>query len=306
MNKYEDEIVTHIKHGNLEYLQFKILNSYNVKNCITLRHGGVSVGEHESLNFRVLGTDNVENVKENLRRIKADMNFSDIHKATQAHTDNVVIIDSKNKDKYKFENFCSEEIDGYITKEKDIATLITTADCNPIIIFDTKNMVVANVHAGWKGVINRIYIKAIEVMQKKFDSKVEDIIVCIGPSIRHCCFTSKEESFKEKFTNVFDYSKDYMYYEKDNTENDNYDEYLDEYYLTDENYTDYDKDNTTFHIDLIKILKHEFIEKGIKEDNIYVADICTRCNTDDFFSYRKAVQSGQKDYATMATIVQLN
>ena len=279
MNKYEDEIVTHIKHGNLEYLQFKILNSYNVKNCITLRHGGVSVGEHESLNFRVLGTDNVENVKENLRRIKADMNFSDIHKATQAHTDNVVIIDSKNKDKYKFENFCSEEIDGYITKEKDIATLITTADCNPIIIFDTKNMVVANVHAGWKGVINRIYIKAIEVMQKKFDSKVEDIIVCIGPSIRHCCFTSKEESFKEKFTNVFDYSKDYMYYEKD---------------------------NTTFHIDLINILKHEFIEKGIKEDNIYVADICTRCNTDDFFSYRKAVQSGQKDYATMATIVQLN
>lgn len=279
MNKYEDEIVTHIKHGNLEYLQFKILNSYNVKNCITLRHGGVSIGEHESLNFRVLGTDNVENVKENLRRIKVDMNFSDIHKATQAHTDNVVIIDGKNKDKYKFENFCSEEIDGYITKEKDIATLITTADCNPIIIFDTKNRVVANVHAGWKGVINRIYIKAIEVMQKKFDSKVEDIIVCIGPSIRHCCFTSKEESFKEKFTNVFDYSKDYLYYEKD---------------------------NTTLHIDLIKILKHEFIEKGIKKDNIYVADICTRCNTDDFFSYRKAVQSGQKDYATMATIVQLN
>jgi hypothetical protein len=116
-------------------------------------------------------------------------------------------------------------------------------------------------------------------MKENFNSNVEDIIVCIGPSIRKCCFTSKEEIFKEKFTNTFKYSNEYLVYEKD---------------------------NETFHIDLIQILKHELENVGILPQNIHVADICTRCNSDDFYSYRFAVQNGKKDYATMATIVQIS
>ena len=57
MNKYEDEEILHVKNGELEYLQFKALNKYNVLHCITLRHGGVSTNEHSSLNFRNKGTD---------------------------------------------------------------------------------------------------------------------------------------------------------------------------------------------------------------------------------------------------------
>ena len=160
-----------------------------------------------------------------------------------------------------------------------IATLITTADCNPIIIYDKAKNVVANVHAGWKGVINRIYINAIKLMQEKYESQVEDLVICIGPSIRKCCFTSQEDSFKEKFTSVFEYAEDYL---------------------------EYEEDKVTFHIDLIKILKHEFENVGVDESQIHVAPICTRCSTDDFFSYRYAVQNKFKDYGTMATIVELS
>lgn len=279
MNKYDSKEILHVKNGDLEYLQFKILNEYNVKNCITLKHGGVSEGELASLNFRTLGTDKLENVLTNLDIISKELNFTNVHKGKQAHTDKVLILDKENKEEYVFKNLNPNEVDGYITNEKGIATLITTADCNPVIIFDTKNRVIANVHAGWKGVINRIYINAIKVMKEKYNSNVEDIIVCIGPSIRKCCFTSQEESFKEKFTNVFKYEEDYL---------------------------EYEEDNKTFHIDLIEILKHEFKETGIKEENIHVADICTRCNTDDFYSYRETVQNKRKDYATMATIVEVN
>ena len=116
-------------------------------------------------------------------------------------------------------------------------------------------------------------------MKEKYNSKVEDIIVCIGPSIRKCCFTSKEDSFKEKFTSVFKYQDKYLTYEDD---------------------------KETFHIDLIEILKTELKNIDIKEENIHVANICTRCECDNFFSYRKATQSGKKDYATMACIVELD
>ena len=279
MNKYEDEEILHVKNGELEYLQFKALNKYNVLHCITLRHGGVSTNEHSSLNFRNKGTDKVENVKENLRRIREELNFSNVYKANQDHTDSVIHINSDNKEKYlAYEGNTDEKADGYIVNEKNIATLITTADCNPIIIYDPVNHVIANVHAGWKGVINRVYINAIKIMEKEFGSKVEDLVVCIGPSIRKCCFSSEEESFKEKFTSVFNYENKYL---------------------------EYEDNSRRFHIDLIEILKTEFRKIGVEDKQIHIANICTRCNTKDFFSYRECVQNGMKDYGTMATIVEL-
>lgn len=276
--KYDSDVIAHIKKGNLEYLQFKILDNYGVKNCITLRHGGVSKGEYESLNFRTLGNDKIENVFENLNIIKNEVKFSDVCKGRQDHTDRVIVLDNSNKEEYLFENLSQDKVDGYIVSIPNIATLITTADCNPVIIYDTKNNVVANVHAGWKGVINKIYINAINIMKEKFSSNVEDLIVCIGPSIRKCCFTSKEESFKEKFTDVFDYSNEYLSFDEDGR----------------------------FHIDLINILEHELEKAGVLKENIHIADICTRCNHDDFYSYRYATQNNKKDYATMATIVELS
>lgn len=279
-NKFDSDEIVHIKHSDgVEYIQFKVLNKYNVKHCITLRHGGKSTGEYSSLNFRTLGNDNIKNVLENLNIIKEKLNFGTICKAGQDHTDKVIEINEENYKEYEFSLQNQELVDGYIVSQKDIATLITTADCNPIIIYDTKNNVVANVHAGWKGVINKIYINALDIMIKKYNSNVNDIVVCIGPSIRKCCFTSKEDSFKEKFTSVFE---------------------------NEEKYLTYDDDKETFHIDLIYILKQELKKAGINPENIHVADICTRCNTKDFYSYRYAVQNGKKDYATMATIVELN
>lgn len=278
MNKFDSNEILHIKDGNLEYITFKVLNDLGIKHCTTLRHGGVSEGLHSSLNFRTLGIDRKENVLENIRRISESVGFSKMHKGTQAHTDKVLVLTHENAQNYEFDKYNKEEFDGYITNEKGIASLITTADCNPVIIVDKKNMVVANVHAGWKGVINRIYINAIKEMQEKFNSNVEDIIVCIGPSIRKCCFSSEEESFKEKFTSVFDYQDEYI---------------------------EYEEDGKRFHIDLIKILKKEFKNVGIREENIHVADICTRCNVDDFYSYRYYTQCKCEDYATMATIVEL-
>ena len=278
MNKYDSDEILHVKNGDVEYLQFKVLNEYNIKHCITLRHGGASDGEYSSLNFRTLGNDSVDNVFQNLKIIKNKVGFSNIYKGKQDHTDRVIVLNNENKDDYLFEKLSKDNVDGYIVNEKDIATLVTTADCNPIIIYDPINNVISNIHAGWKGVINRIYINAIEKMQHEFNSNPSELIVCIGPSIRKCCFTSREESFKEKFTSVFKYESEYLE----------------------------DKEDGTFHIDLVKILKHEMKEVGVLDKNIHVADICTRCNTDDFYSYRAAVQNGKKAYATFATIVQLS
>ena len=199
------------------------------------------------------------------------------YKAKQNHTDNILIITEKNKEKYSIENECSDEIDGIITQDKNISTMITTADCNPIIIYDTKKNIVANIHSGWKGTIKRIYLKAVDILVNNFSSNIEDIVVCIGPSIRKCCFSSEEESFKEKFLNIWEDEKNYITYEE----------------------------NGRFHIDLVYLIKRDLLNIGIKKENIADANICTMCNYEDFFSYRIATKNKQEDFGCMATVVEL-
>lgn len=282
MNKnYENKDIRHVKKGNVEYLEFKILDNYSdkLKHCITLRHGGVSNGYYSSLNFRMLGDDLKDNVLENVDIISNAVGFSDIFKGKQDHTDNVIVINNSNKDRYLFSLESNEKVDGYICSEKNIATLVTTADCNPIIIYDTKNNVVANIHSGWKGTVKQIYLKGIQKMNELFETKNEDVIVCVGPSINKCCFTSEDKEFIKNFSTVWKDENEYISYDFEN--------------------------DSRFHIDLPYLIKKDLLSIGVKEENIVLSNICTLCNNDDFFSYRHSTISKSKDYGTFATIVEL-
>lgn len=278
---YNSSEMIHIKNGDLEYIKFKILERYKdkINHVITLRHGGVSQGEISSLNFRTIGNDKKENNIKNLNIICKELEImpNNVHKAYQDHTSDVLIIDNENKEKYIYDKFNKEKYDAYITNESNIATLVTTADCNPIIIYDPIRNVLANVHSGWKGTIKKIYLNAIDLMINEFNSNIEDLIFCIGPSIKKCCFTSKDENFKNKFTSIWNYEREYIYYEN----------------------------NDIFHIDLSYVIKKDILEKGIKEKNISICDICTMCNHEDFFSYRYATKNNFEDYGTFATIAYL-
>ena len=210
---FSNEQVTHVKNDKVEYLTFKALEKYNDKiiAAVTLRHGGVSNDVFESLNFRMAGTDKKENVIENLNIIcdKLNLNPNEVYKARQDHTDNIIYLTDEKKEEYNFKNVNNEPVDGYVTGS-GITTLVTTADCNAIIIYDTKNNKVANVHSGWKGTTKRIYIKAIEKMKELFGTNPQDLIVCVSPSVLKCCFSSEDESFKKIFTDIWDYEKEYI------------------------------------------------------------------------------------------------
>jgi YfiH family protein len=218
IKNYESTDIRHIKNGNVEYLQFKILDKYSdkVKHCITLRHGGMSGEYYSSLNFRILGNDLKDNVFKNLDIISDVVGFTNIFKGKQDHTDNILVINDSNKDKYLFSLESDEKVDGYICNDKNIATLITTADCNPIIIYDTKNNIIANIHSGWKGTVKQIYLKGIKQMNELFGTKNEDIIVCVGPSINKCCFTSEDKEFIKNFSNIWKNENEYISYDLEN------------------------------------------------------------------------------------------
>lgn len=280
--KYDSNEMRHLKNGNIEYLKFKILEKYDekIEHIITLRHGGVSDFPCDTLNFRTVGKDKKENIEENLERISKVINLDkdNIHKAKQNHTSNILYIDDSNKKKYKFTKYNKEEYDAYITDKKNIATLVTTADCNPIIIYDSQKNILANVHSGWKGTIKKVYLETLKKMVNEFGCNVSDILFCIGPSIKKCCFSSEENEFKNKFSSIWNDEDKYIYYENN---------------------------GERFHIDLSYLIKRDVLEFGIKEENLSICDICTMCHSNDFYSFRKATINKDEDYGTFATIAYL-
>ena len=258
-----NSVVSHIKDNDNEYLQFKRLEKY--KDILTHAY---SVGidknyrtfkaNREALEIRDY-EKNVNNYKELCKAIK--LNSDNLIKANQAHTDNILCVDKIEKNE-KIDTI--EKSDGLITNTKGIVLATTNADCILFLFFDPVKKVIANVHSGWKGTLQRISEKTVGKMVENYGCKPKDIIVCICPSIRKCHFEVGKD-VKELFFNEFK-----------NLEN------INEFIIN--------KENKWF-IDTVLINKLILKKVGILEENIEDSNICSVCNKDMIHSYRAEGES---------------
>ena len=116
--------------------------------------------------------------------------------AHQVHGFRVAMVDRPGKSK--------EELNGYdalMTALPGVAVGVHTADCVPILIYNAQRRVVAAVHSGWKGTIQRISQKVLFEMKQRFGSRPEELRIAIGPAIGPASFQVGEEVvqfFKEQ------------------------------------------------------------------------------------------------------------
>ena len=80
------------------------------------------------------------------------------------------------------------EADALVAAAPRTRLAIKTADCLPILLADPRALVVAAVHAGWRGSAAGIAIRAVEAMARLHGSRPDDIRAAFGPSIGVCCF----------------------------------------------------------------------------------------------------------------------
>lgn len=70
---------------------------------------------------------------------------------------------------------------------------IRSADCVPLLVADSRQKLVAAVHAGWRGTAAHIAAATIEKMVRSYGSKREELVAAVGPCIGSCCFEVGEE-----------------------------------------------------------------------------------------------------------------
>jgi purine-nucleoside/S-methyl-5'-thioadenosine phosphorylase / adenosine deaminase len=238
------------------------------------RPGGVSVSNGEKvLNLGAVEWDTRENLEENKRRFQVALDASDLTLVSlhQIHSDIVRSFDAVPVKQCKG--------DASATNRAGLLLGVRTADCAPILVVDPKKRVVAAIHAGWRGTLQRMVTKTIGQMQMEFGSRPHDLLVAIGPTIGGCCYevgTEVASAFAAKFANAS--------------------EFFDELRTGDEPNPlqwlnmmppGHQPAPNTVMLDLKKANRFQLLEAGIREENIFVSELCTSCDVEQLFSYRK-------------------
>ena len=245
-----NDIIIHQNVDGTEFIQFrKLLEFPNVKHCYTLRKNGINVQIKDGDKTDLLNS--YKKVADAL-----GVNYNNVVKPHQTHTNRVESVNSAG-DKF-------EEVDGVITNKKEIILCTTSADCTSLLFYDDDKKVIADVHSGWKGTLQKIGKKAVEKMIKDYECNPKDIICCIGPHIRRCHF-EVEEDVMQMFKNEFDYTG-------------RINEIIEMHRIV--------EGVKKYNVDTILVNKIILKEVGLQEDNIIDSKICTVCNSDLFHSYR--------------------
>lgn len=261
-----NENVIHVKKNGIEYLQFKKLLEYedDISHAYSLgidRNFRTAKANKEKLDKDIYDKT-IEDYKHLSKQIGLD--YINIVKSNQAHTDEVKIVKSKiKKDEPDFNLEEYTKTDGLITNKRNIGLSTTNADCILLLFYDPIKKIIANTHSGWRGTLQRISVKTVEKMRKEYGSNPEDIICCICPSIRKCHFEvdkDVKDMFEEEFQDLG----------KENLEN-----------IIEEKIKD-----KKWNIDTVLINQIILEKVGLKKENIIDSKICSVCNKDLIHSYR--------------------
>lgn len=186
LHLWRNNMILTQKNGQLEYLTAEGIAA---PHCFTTRLGGVSQGHLQSLNIGTSRGDDPENVLENYRRLGNAIGF-DIHNlvlSRQTHSDIVYPVTEKDRGAGLFAPHL-EECDALITNTPGLALVVFTADCTPILFWDSETGAVGAAHAGWRGTASGIAARVVEAMAREYDSRPENIRAAIGPNIGQCHF----------------------------------------------------------------------------------------------------------------------
>lgn len=251
----------------MNYLKVNELKSKKIIYGFFTRKNGFSSNNFESLNCSYSSGDDKILVKKNIELAKLNLGLENkkLKFLKQTHSSNVEIITKENFYKKTYADAC-------ITKDKNIALAILTADCAPIILFDKNNTIICNVHSGWKGCLNNIIKKTINLLLKE-NIFLKDLIAIVGP-----CMEKQNFEVGYDLKNLFN----------------NFDTKYNKFFSNN------DKKNKFF-FDMRGLINFQISESGVK--SIYNIKNDTYSNNHLFFSHRYSLHNGCNPTGRMINII---
>ncbi len=195
----------------------------------------------------------------NRERIKDKLGMKSQLFLNQVHGTQIKVLKKADNDLH---DSCSARKDAYtadavITDIKDLLLVILVADCQAVLLYDPENKVIANIHSGWRGSTGNIIGACVARMTEEFSCRPGNISAGISPSLGPCCaeFVNYRKEIPERLWKYKVENKDYF--------------------------------------DFWKMSCDQLLERGVRKENIENMGICTKCNMNEFYSFRGEKTGGR-------------
>lgn len=250
--------------GNLRFYSYPLLEAYrNVTNVVTTRHGGKSKEPYASLNLAFHVGDDAGTVLENRAKLSSALGVEpeSLTVPEQVHKTKISLVKTAHRGRGAItEDDALPKADAMVTNVPEIPIMVMIADCVAVSFFDSKRNVIGLAHAGWQGTLSRISELTLKKMENTFGCEPEDILVGVSPSIGRDHYVVGQEVL---------------------------DAYIEEFGRgVAQEFVQEDMDGTCY-LDLWAANEYQIRELGVPGDNIQIAEMCTACHVEDFYSHRQ-------------------
>ena len=229
------------------YISFQIFEQFEELVCaFSTRRGGHSTGNFSSFNMGNIKADDRITVMDNRRLFYKKLGIVEDNVALpgQIHSANIELVSSPGN---------VPNTDALFSSKTGLFLGIQTADCFPVFIYCPEKKITGIIHAGWKGAIQNIIIKTIDLMTKNLGVLSADLYIAIGPGLQKKCFEVRSDVFRQ----------------------------------FPEEFLESHEDSSKRFLNLSGFLKHQLISLRIPSKQIYVSTDCTKCNREKYYSYRR-------------------
>ena len=282
-----------------------LANLDGVVHAVSTRHGGVSIGPYASLNLGLHVGDSADAVLENRRRVceAAGVELDSLVAGAQVLGNAVAWVTEADRGRgAKDQASALPDTDALVTDSPGVVLVAFSADCALVALVDPCRRAIGLAHASRRGTLGHVAARTVRAMQRLFGCQPADLVAAIGPSIGPCCYevgpevreqeavgrrqeavgSGKREVGRRK--EEVGRQKEEVGSEGDAASPSGGDGVPEgcgpaRFFIESEG---------RIHFDLWAANTAQLVEAGLAAERIEVASICTRCHSDEFFSYRAA------------------
>ena len=148
--------------------------------------------------------------------------------------------------------------DALITDQPGVVLMTLHADCLPILLVDRRRPAVAVVHAGWRGTVADIAGATVRAMAEAFGSAPDALRAYLGPAIGRCCYEVGTD-VRDAWISAGEWSG---------------------------NGAALICVGERWRFDLRAANADHLRRAGLRDTNVEISEVCTRCAGDRWFSHR--------------------
>lgn len=241
-----------VQEGELARYHFESFSGDGLIHGVFTRLGGFSLAPFEGLNLSHKLGDDPARVSANHQAIYRTLGIEagDVVTARQVHGDRVAVVSAGDSGRIH------DQTDALISNLPGLLLLMRFADCVPVLLYAPRQGAVGLAHAGWQGTAKGIVAKTARAMMRTYGCLAQDLLAGLGPGIGPCCFEvgadvvdAMRSAFGSSYGRISRLGP-----------------------------------RGKIHIDLWRANALQLEEVGLAR--VEVAQICTCCRQDEFFSHR--------------------